>query len=444
MVKELILPESNVLELGCGSGNLLAGLKPKNGIGIDLSSKLISIAKKDFPHLKFFKGNLCNIQELIKEKIRFDYIIMSDTIGYLDDVQTTLSGLHSLCNPNTRLLISYYSPLWSPILSFATFLGLKMPDVKTSYLNPSDIENFLNISNFETVRSEKKILLPFNIFGLGRFINRFLAPIPIFSLFCLRHYSISRSIVSSKNNLPKSASVIIPCKNEYGNIRSALRRLPRFTNNLEVIFVEGNSNDGTWEEIQNVIKSKDSIKTGLKIRSYKQLGKGKADAVFYGFDLAKNDVLMILDADLTVPPEDLEKFWEKIISGEAEYVNGTRLVYPMDDNAMRFLNHLANRFFSSLFSWLLGQRFTDTLCGTKVIRKHNYNKFLVKNKDLGPFDPFGDFFIIFGASRLNLKMLEIPIRYKARTYGTTQISRFVHGLLLLKMVIVAFFRIKAI
>ena len=166
MVKELILPESNVLELGCGSGNLLAGLKPKNGIGIDLSSKLISIAKKDFPHLKFFKGNLCNIQELIKEKIRFDYIIMSDTIGYLDDVQTTLSGLHSLCNPNTRLLISYYSPLWSPILSFATFLGLKMPDVKTSYLNPSDIENFLNISNFETVRSEKKILLPFNIFQL--------------------------------------------------------------------------------------------------------------------------------------------------------------------------------------------------------------------------------------------------------------------------------------
>tara|TARA_Y100001958_G_C20781994_1_gene253238 strand:- start:26 stop:568 length:543 start_codon:yes stop_codon:yes gene_type:complete len=179
------------------------------------------------------------------------------------------------------------------------------------------------------------------------------------------------------------------------------------------------------------------------MKAIQQKGKGKADAVFQAFELASKDVLIILDGDLTVPPEDIPKFWKKISTGEAEYINGTRLIYPMEQEAMRFLNYIANKIFSILFTWLLGQAYTDTLCGTKVIRKKHYDKAQLINKDLGDFDPFGDFFIIFGASRLNLKMVEVPIKYRARQYGETQISRFSHGFLLIKMVVFAFFKLKA-
>ena len=294
------------------------------------------------------------------------------------------------------------------------------------------------------VRLEKKILSPIKLFGIGRFLNRYFATLPIFSFFCLRQYVVARSLEKAFQERYNSASIIIPCKNEEGNIEAAIKRLPKFSNKLEVIFVEGNSSDKTWEKIQSIKKKYNNKKSGLIIKGFKQKGKGKAEAVFYGFEKAQNEVLFILDADLTVPPEELPKFWRKISLGEAEYINGTRLIYPMDNEAMRFLNYLANKMFSIIFSWILSQRYTDTLCGTKVLSKKNYEKIKIKNKDLGSFDPFGDFFLIFGSSRLCLKMNEIPIRYKARSYGETQISRFSHGLMLVKMVIFAFFKIKAI
>ena len=267
---------------------------------------------------------------------------------------------------------------------------------------------------------------------------------PLISNLCLRNYVVARSLKVITKSLPTSASVIIPCRNEKGNIRNALERLPLFTKDLEIIFVEGHSKDGTWAEVKKVIKDKRFIDKGFKMKAIQQPGKGKADAVFAAFDVASKDVLIILDGDLTVPPEDIPKFWKKIVKGEGEYINGSRLVYPMENQAMRFLNYIANKLFSLLFTWLLGQRYTDTLCGTKVIRRKHYLKASIRNKDLGDFDPFGDFFIIFGASRLNLKMIEVPIRYRAREYGETQISRFSHGLLLVKMVIFAFFKLKAI
>ena len=181
-----------------------------------------------------------------------------------------------------------------------------------------------------------------------------------------------------------------------------------------------------------------------RIKVLAQPGKGKGDAVYMGFDVARGDVLIILDADLTMPPEQLPKIWNAIRSGKGEFVNGSRLVYPMDDDAMRFLNLIANKCFSYIFSWLLNQRYTDTLCGTKVIRRSDYQRLKEGRSYFGDFDPFGDFDLIFGASKLNLKTVEIPVRYASRTYGTTQISRFYHGMLLIKMVAFAFFKIKAL
>ena len=440
---EFILPRSKVLELGCGTGNLLKSVNPSHAVGVDISKEIIKEAKKEHKEIKFFHGDISKLSSILDRNEKFDYIILSDTIGYLEDIQTTLESLHQYCNKETRLIISYYSPMWTPIFSLATLFRFKMPEIKTQLMNLNDIKNFLNIANFDVVRLEKKILSPLKLFGIGRIINRYLATMPILSFFCLRHYVVARSLKKACKEEYNSASIIIPCKNEEGNIEQAIARLPKFSKNLEVIFVEGNSKDKTWEKIQVIKKKYNTQGSRFKIRSFKQKGKGKADAVFMGFEKAKNEVLFILDADLTVPPEELPKFWKKISCGEAEYLNGTRLIYPMDNDAMRFLNYLANKMFSVIFSWILSQRYTDTLCGTKVITKKNYQKIKIKNKDLGNFDPFGDFFIIFGSSRLCLKMKEIPIRYKARSYGETQISRFSHGLMLIKMVIFAFFKIKA-
>jgi glycosyltransferase involved in cell wall biosynthesis len=237
-----------------------------------------------------------------------------------------------------------------------------------------------------------------------------------------------------------SATVLIPCRNERGNIEPAVQRLPRFCADLEVLFIEGGSRDGTAEEIERV----SAAYPELGIRLLRQDGKGKGQAVRQGCEAARGDVLIILDADLTVPPEWIPRFYEAVRSGKGEFVNGTRLVYPMEKQAMRFLNLVANRVFSWLFTWLLNQRFTDTLCGTKALLKRHYRQIAANRAYFGEFDPFGDFDLIFGAAKLNLKVLEIPVRYASRRYGETQISRFQHGWMLLRMVVFAFRKLKAI
>ena len=440
MINEIIPKNSSVLEIGCGTGNLIGQLDINYGVGIDISEKSIFNAKKKFSDIKFFCCDSYGLKEKTSKK--FDFIIISDTVGYFKDIQKTLSNLHSFCSNETRLIISYYSPLWEPVLRIAEKINLKMPTLNCPLFSTSDLTNFLKISGFETIKVEKKIIFPLDFFYLGRFINRFFANLPIINHLCLRQYIISRSLKKVKKNYD-SVSVIVPCKNESGNIKNCIKRLPVLGKKMEVIFVEGNSSDKTWETIISVMKSHNTKKRGFSIRAFKQDKSGKKNAVFIGFEKAKNDILMILDCDLTVPPEELPKFWEKISCGEGEFINGTRLVYPLRDDAMRFLNYAVNKIFAHLFSWVLGQKITDTLCGTKVISKRNYllaRKFI---KDFDRLDPFGDFFFIFSSFKLNLKMIEIPIRYYERTYGETQISRFRDGFKLLKMFLITLFRFKS-
>jgi glycosyltransferase involved in cell wall biosynthesis len=237
-----------------------------------------------------------------------------------------------------------------------------------------------------------------------------------------------------------SVSIVIPCRNEKGNIAGAVTRLPSFGSRQEVIFVDGRSQDGTLEEIERLAREYPEKDIKVLIQD----GKGKGDAVRKGFAQATSHILMILDADLTVPPEDLPKFYDALVNGQGELVIGSRLVYPMEQEAMRLLNLLGNKFFSMAFSWLLGERIKDTLCGTKVLFRKDYERIAANRGYFGNFDPFGDFDLLFGASKLNLKILEVPIRYQERTYGTTNISRFQHGWLLLKMTVYGFFRLKAV
>jgi glycosyltransferase involved in cell wall biosynthesis len=314
-----------------------------------------------------------------------------------------------------------------------------MPQPPQNVLAPADVRSLASLADFEALKGERRLLSPLRLFGLGRLINRFIAPLPLLSSLCLRHYTVCRSLRRFGEE-PGTATIVIPARNESGNIEATIQRIPRFAKALEIIFVEGNSSDDTWGEIERIARANPQ----LAIKALRQPGTGKADAIYAGFDAAAGDVLMILDADLTMPPEQLPKFWEAIHSHKGEFINGSRLTYPMEQESMRFLNLVANRIFSFLFTWLLGQRFTDTLCGTKVLRRSDYVRLKNARNYFGNFDPFGDFDLIFGASKLGLKIIEVPIRYARRTYGKTQISRFRHGLLLFRMVWFAFLRLKAL
>lgn len=428
-----------VLDLGCGVGDLLAGLEPAFGLGVDLSAAMVAKASERHPSLEFRQGDIEDSAFLQSLPGPFDVIVLSDSVGALDDIQAALANLHGLCTSDTRIVIAYYSALWEPALDFAEWIGQRMPQPPMSFLSPADIVHMMRLSGVEPIKYEWRQLLPRRWLGLGPLINRFIGTLPLLRRLCLRHYVVGRSRQAGFKP-PQSVSIVIPCRNERGNVEPAIQRIPRFAPDMEILFVEGHSKDGTWEEIQRVIGAYPQY----DIKAMRQDGIGKADAVFKAFDAARGDVIMILDADLTMPPEQLPKFWEPMAKGEAEFVNGTRLVYPMEDEAMRFLNLIANKTFSLLFSWLLNQRFTDTLCGTKVISRENYLRLKANQAYFGDFDPFGDFDLIFGASKLNLKIVEVPIRYQARSYGETQISRFLHGWMLLKMVVFAFRKLKAL
>ena len=437
---KFLIPEgSRILELGCCTGELLAELKPSFGVGVDLSGSAIDEARRTYPSYSFFVGDIEAPGFIESLPGPFDYIVIVDTLGSLDDCQLMFENLHCLCTRETRLIVGYFSHLWYPLLKLAEAVNLKMPQPSQNALAPSDVRSLVALADFEAVKSERRLLSPLRLFGLGRFLNRFLAPFPVFSSLCLRHYTVCRSL-RQLGEAPRTASIIIPARNERGNIAAAIQRIPCFAEAREIIFVEGHSSDGTWSEIERVVRANPQ----QNIKALRQPGKGKADAVYTGFDAATGDVLMILDADLTMPPEQLTKFWQAIQSQKGEFINGSRLIYPMEHEAMRFLNLVANKIFSLLFTWLLGQRFTDTLCGTKVLHRADYMRLISARSYFGNFDPFGDFDLIFGASKLGLKMVEVPIRYANRTYGETQISRFRHGLLLLRMVTFAFLRIKAL
>ncbi|MBI5403555.1 MAG: glycosyltransferase [Ignavibacteriae bacterium] len=427
-----LIPEgSRVLELGCGTGDLLNSVKPEYGVGIDFSESMLRIAEKKYPQYKFIAVDAEDFD--LDEK--FDYVILSDLIGFLYDVQTAFKYIRKVCHENTKVIISSYNYLWEPFLKFAEFLGLKHRQPEENWFSMKDIKGLLDLEGFETVKTDRKIMMPINIPLLNFLFNNIISNLPVLNHLCLSNFIVARKQPEEKREY--SVSILIPARNEKGNIENAILRIPEFGKSQEIIFIEGNSCDGTFDEILR-IKGKYDEKN---IIAERQTGSGKGNAVREGFDKAGGEVLMILDADLTTPPEDLPKFYEAIKNNRGEFVNGCRLVYPMEKQAMRFLNLLANKFFGLFFTFLLGQKVKDTLCGTKVLLKSNYEKIKSNRKYFGEFDPFGDFDLLFGAAKLNLKIIEVPVRYRDREYGSTQISRFRHGWLLIRM---SFFAAKKI
>ena len=436
----IVQPGLRVLELGCGGGDLLAALKPSFGVGVDFSSEMLTIARSRHPECQFVQADVHEpVFDDMESQAPFDVIILSDLINDLWDVQTVFENLRRLCHSGTRIIINFYSNLWKLPLSGVKQFGKGADLLSQNWLAQNDVINLLELSGFETIIDRSKILLPLNWWFLASFFNRFLANIIPFRWFCLTNFIVARpSPETIAAKAPPSVSVIVAARNEAGNIEHILRRVPPLGSRTQLVFVEGGSTDNTYETIEALIKRHPEKDISL----YRQTGKGKGDAVRLGFDKADGDILMILDADMTVPPEDLPRFVDAIASGKGEFINGVRLVYPMEDQAMRFFNIVGNKFFSMAFSWLLEQPIKDTLCGTKVMWAEDYRHLAANRSYFGDFDPFGDFDLLFGAAKLNLKIAEMPIRYRSRVYGDTNIDRWRHGWILLKMVVFAARRIK--
>jgi SAM-dependent methyltransferase len=426
----LVHPNQRILEIGCGTGSLIAHLQPSHGVGIDFSTEMIARARSSHPEIEFYQVDAHNLSGI---EGKFDVIIFSDTVNDLWDVQLAFEQVKKFCMPGTRIIINFYSHLWQLPLAIAQGINLAAPMESQNWLTREDIDNMLRLAGFESIRSSQEVLWPLPFGGLA---NRYLVKLWPFYNFALSNFIVARPIPQPSGE--PSVSVVIAARNEAGNIKSIFERVPKMGSKTEIIFVEGHSRDNTFEAIEKEIQ----LHPGIPSLLFRQSGIGKADAIRLGFEKASGDILMILDADLTVPPEDLPRFYDAIVSGNGEFINGVRLVYPMEKEAMRTLNFIGNKLFSMAFSWLLGQPIKDTLCGTKVMWRKDYEKIAANRSYFGDFDPFGDFDLIFGAAKLNRKIIDLPIRYRDRTYGTTNISRWKHGMLLISMVAFAARRIK--
>jgi SAM-dependent methyltransferase len=417
---------ARVLEIGSGTGDLLASTSPRRGLGIDISPEMVRLAATKHPDLEF----RCMAAEFLDlEGEQFDYIILSDLVGFLYDIRLVFERIRSACHAQTRLVIHWYSRLWQPVLSLAERTGLKYPLPILNWTTREDLANLLHLADFEVLQNRSHVLLPKHVPLLTRFANRFLAPLPVIRHFALTNWVVARPMRLVAEGRTPSVSVICPCRNEAGNIQQIVDRLPIMGSHTELIFVEGHSRDNTLDECRRVAASE----IDKDIRVLVQEGRGKGDAVRLGFAKATGDILMILDADISVAPEDLVDFYEALVTGKGDFINGCRLVYAMDPRAMRFLNLLGNKFFALLLSKLMGQPVKDSLCGTKVLWRKTYLEIAAGRTYFGDLDPFGDFDLLFGAAKLNLKIIDIPVRYRQRTYGSTNIHRFADGRLLLRM-----------
>jgi Glycosyl transferase family 2/Methyltransferase domain len=440
LLQFLVEPGKKVLAVRCSTGTLLAAMRPSEGKGVEISSAIIEVAKNQHPE---FNYNVAfpddeTFASCFERGETFDYILFS----YIDDtvdVQRALHNLKPLCSRHTRLLILTYNHLWEPLVTLAESLGLKVPQPEQNWLSAADIRGLLNLAGYEALETHRVVLCPKYIPLVSSFLNGFVARLLGFNKLCMTEVHVARLLPPpiEKDNL--SVSVIVPCKNERGNIEDAVRRIPSLAGQTEIIFCDDRSTDGTADEVRRM----QALHPELNIRLVEGPGICKSQNVWAGFNAASGDILAILDADLTTMPEELPYFVDVISSGIAEFVNGSRLIYPVPRGAMKGANMLGNKFFSVAFSYLLNQRVKDTLCGTKVLWKSDWERIKPLRGTWGIEDRWGDYELLFGASKLNLRIVDQPVHYQERMYGTTKMTRvFNNGLVMLKMCWHGFLKLK--
>jgi SAM-dependent methyltransferase len=444
LLRFLVPPGQRVLDIGCGNGDQLSALAPSLGVGVDVSQGMVDLARTKHPHLTLFRQaaeELCLPQYAVRgEAGGFDSIVMVNVVGELADVLAALKSLRPLVHADTRLVIVYYNHLWEPLVGPAARLGLKLNNPTQNWLSPGDLRGLLHLGGFETVKSGLRMPCPKYVPGVAELMNRVLGRLPLLNQLGFVRFVVARPTVP----LPRppaaySATVVVPCKNEEGNVPAIPSRVPEMGAFTEIVFVDDRSGDATAARVREAIAAHPQ----RRIRLVEGPGLGKGAAVRAGLAEASGDVLMILDADMTVMPEDLPAFFDAITSNKGELVMGTRLVYPLGAEAMRTANILGNKVFAWAFTFLLEQRITDTLCGTKVVMRRNYERILEARGLFGDVDRWGDYDWIFGAAKCNLRIVEIPVHYVERVTGETKMGkRLRNGLVMLRMCWLALRRVK--
>lgn len=356
-------------------------------------------------------------------------LLVNGNLNHCEDLDAFLSTMRSTMGPDSTAALIVYNSYYRFLYQILGVLGLRTAEIPQTFLTAHQVKELCRVADLEVVSHEKACYVPARLCGLGNALNALLPLVPL-----VRHLSLAEIFLvraAAPRSEPSCVSVLVPARNERGNIRPLLERIPSLAKDTEIIFIEGGSTDGTWDEIQRATAEY----TGpIRIQTVQQTGKGKADAVRLGCSRASGDLLVILDADLSVRPEELPKFVAAYVSGKGDFVNGNRLLYPMRTGAMNFLNLLGNVFFAKLLSFLLRVSIGDSLCGTKVYAARDYTRFRAWATRYMPDDPFGDFELLCPAAELGLRIVDVPIRYEARTYGQTNIRRFAHGFQLLKLV----------
>jgi SAM-dependent methyltransferase len=425
LLQYIVEPNRSVLEIRCETGHLLAAVCPTQGVGVEISEAMVGCAKESYPHLEFVRSD----PEELDLGQQFDYILFEHIFDTVD-ILAALKRIRAHCSDDTQLVILNYNQLWQPILALATKLGLRSKFVEPNWVSENDIRGFLRIAGFRLVRKHRLMLFPKYIPLLSTVLNDFVAKLPGLRRLCLMQVMVARPIPKPIEEDDVTVSVIVPCRNEASNIQPAVERIPPMGRQTEILFCDDKSTDATASEVRRM----QDLYPEKEIRLIDGPGIGKAENVWTGFRAARGDVLMILDADLTVMPEELPSFLSALVHGNGSFINGSRLVYPMQQNAMKTANYAGNKFFGAVFSFLLDQRIKDTLCGTKVLWHKDWLRLESSLGSWGIKDMWGDYELLFGASKLNLEILEIPVHYQERIHGVTKMTKVIsNGLRMLNI-----------
>lgn len=434
LLRFIIEPNRRVLSMRCQTGFFLGAVQPSHGVGVEITSQLAEVASRSHPELKFIVAD----PERLNVHERFDYILF-DQISDTVDVLSALQRLHELCEPHTRLVIYTYNHLWQLVVELAQRVGLKMAMLEQNWLSEADVCNLLRLAGFEWLHTYRTILLPKRIPFVSEFVNEVIAKLPGIRRLCLVNVLIARPAPRPRDPSTLSVSVVVPCKNESGNIEWAVNRIPDMGRHTEILFCDDQSTDGTGDEVRRI----QLLRPDRDIKLIEGPGICKSRNVWAGFNAASGDVLMILDADLSVMPEELPYFFEAITSGRGEFINGSRMVYPRQKMAMKPANMVGNKLFNMVFSYLLNQTVKDTLCGTKVLWRRDWERMTPLLGSWGTEDRWGDYELLFGAAKLHLRIVDLPVHYQERIYGTTKMVRvFRNGLIMLRMCLTGFLKLK--
>ncbi len=365
-----------------------------------------------------------NIESIAFKNKKYKTIILTDLFEVSTDILELLSMVNKLLGKDGIIVICSINQKWNRILNLFERLNLKDGNQKRLFINSTIVLNIAKVTGLEFVTQRNKQIFPFRMLGLGSLINNILEILFFPFSFGIRIYSILNQQEKFNEEKKYSKSIIIPAKNEEKNLKPLLNQIPELEEDHEIILAIGDSEDKTYEVAKEI---KEARCWPFEVKVIKQTGKGKANAVWEAVEEASKEVIIILDADISVNPETIVQFNSVIDTGKASFVNGTRLIYGMESGAMRIVNNLGNRIFQYIVSIIIGQKITDSLCGTKVFFRKDFNKIKLWKELVQMKDPFGDFDMIFTAGYFGLKILEIPVRYQARVYGVTQIKRFRDG-----------------